>query len=89
MIIQFEGVIGDFMKKSPSEEGTQLKLRHGAADGLRELQKNFQIALYTFLGEKTIQLAVEYLLREEEIVFDGIYRRLPAFKSTDEYANYN
>jgi hypothetical protein len=41
VIIHFEGVIGDVFKKSLSDESVQLVLRHGAVEGLKEIQKNF------------------------------------------------
>ena len=75
VIIHFEGVIGDVFKKSLSDEGVQLVLRHGVVEGLKEICKNFQIALYSFLSEKTIKFIVEHLL-QEDIVFDGVYTRV-------------
>jgi uncharacterized protein YbcI len=72
VIIHFGGVIGDVVKKSLSDESVQLVLRHGAIEGLKEMQKNFQIALFSFLGEKTIRFIVEHFLKEE-ITFDGVY----------------
>lgn len=59
MIIQFEGVIGEVRKKNLSDDNLQLVLRHGAIQGLKEILKNFQVALFTFLSEKTIKLVVE------------------------------
>ena len=67
MIIQFEGVIGDFKKKDMRDDNLSLVLRHGAVEGLKELLKNFQVALYTFLSEKTIRMVIEHLFHEEEI----------------------
>lgn len=51
-------------------------LRHGAIEGLKEILKNFQVALFTFLSEKTIKLVIEQFIKEEGIVFDGVYTRL-------------
>jgi len=89
MIIQFEGVIGEVRKKNLSDDNLQLVLRHGAVEGLKELLKNFQVALFTFLSEKTVKLVVEHFIKEEGIIFDGVYTRLQAFKRSDEYCNYN
>ena len=63
-------------------------LRHGAVEGLKEICKNFQVALFSFLGEKTIKFIVEHLLTND-IVFDGVYTRVQAHGRTDEFANYN
>jgi len=37
MIIHFDGIIGEVYRKSLSDELPSLQLRHGAAEGLREL----------------------------------------------------
>ena len=72
-----------------NDDSLQLVLRHGAVEGLKELLKNFQVALFTFLSEKTVKMVVEHFIKEEGIVFDGVYTRLQAFKRSDEYSNYN
>ena len=76
MIIQFEGVIGEINRSSLSSDNLQLMLRHGVVEGLKELLKNFQLVLFSFLTEKTVKLAVEYLLKNEGIVFDGVYTKI-------------
>jgi len=76
LIIHFEGVIGNINKKSLTDENFQLVLRHGAVEGLKELIQNFQVALFSFLSEKSLKMAVEHLLRVEGICFDAIYTRV-------------
>lgn len=39
MIIHFDGVIGEVYRRSLTDDSPQLVLRHGAAEGLRELSK--------------------------------------------------
>lgn len=41
MIVQFDGVIGEVYRRSLTDDVPQLFLRHGAAEGLRELSKHF------------------------------------------------
>lgn len=64
-------------------------LRHGAAEGLKELICNFQVAVFSFLSEKSLKMAVEHLLRVEGICFDAVYTRVQTIKKSDEYCNYN
>ncbi len=65
MILHFDGVVGEVFRRSLTDDAPQLLLRHGAAEGLRELSKNFQIVLLTFQSEATIWLAVDHLARNE------------------------
>lgn len=48
MIVQFDGVIGEVYRRSLTDDVSQLFLRHGAAEGLRELSKHFQLVLISF-----------------------------------------
>ena len=48
MIVQFDGVIGEVYRRSLTDDVPQLFLRHGAAEGLRELSKHFQLVLISF-----------------------------------------
>jgi len=57
-------------------------MRHGALEGLKELSKHFQLALYTLLNEKLSKLLID-LLDKEQVTFDAVYSRLKAFKSTE------
>ena len=41
MIMHFEGIIGEVKKKDLKDDNKQLVLRHGAVEGIKELQKNF------------------------------------------------
>jgi hypothetical protein len=88
LIVHFEGVLGDVFKPNLADESVQLVLRHGCIDGLKEILKNFQVALFSFLADKTIRYIVEYFLKED-IVFDGVYSRVQTHGKTDEFANYN
>ena len=89
MIVHFEGVIGEVKKKDLKEDNMQLVLRHGAVEGLKELLKNFQVVLYSSMGESTLSLVVEQLITSHNIIFDAVYTRLQAFKRSDEFCNYN
>lgn len=89
MIIHFDGVIGEVYRRSLTDESSQLVLRHGAAEGLRELSKQFQLVLFSFLSEVSLGLAVDHLIRNEQIIFDGIYTRVQSLKRSEEYFNYN
>jgi hypothetical protein len=89
MILHFDGIVGEVCRRSLTDDTPQLLLRHGVAEGLRELAKTFQIVLFTFQSEATIWLAVDHLARNEQIIFDGIYSRVQALKRNDEYFNYN
>jgi len=88
VIIHFEGVIGDVFKHNLADESVQLNLRHGAIEGLKEIIKNFQVALFSFYSERTLKYVVEHLIKEE-IVFDGVYSRVQTHQRSDEFANYN
>jgi hypothetical protein len=48
MILHFDGIVGEVCRRSLTDDAPQLLLRHGAAEGLRELSKTFQIVLLTF-----------------------------------------
>ena len=48
MIVHFDGIVGEVYRRSLTDDAPQLVLRHGAAEGLRELAKTFQIVLLTF-----------------------------------------
>ena len=89
MIIHFEGIIGEVKKRDLREDSMQLILRHGAVDGLKELFKNYQVVLYSSISESTLSLVVQHFIKEHQIIFDGVYTRLQAFKRSDEYCNYN
>lgn len=89
IILQFEGVLGELTRKSLTEEGFYMHLRHGVAEGVKELLKNFQVVLFSFLSEKSILMAVEHLIRQEEIVFDAVYTKIKTFKKSDSYCSYN
>ena len=89
MIVHFEGIIGEVYRKCLSDDVPSLLLRHGTAEGLRELQKSFQLVLFSFQSEATISIAVEHLAVKEQIVFDGVYSRVQSLKRNDEYFNYN
>jgi len=39
--LQFEGIIGEVTRRSLTEEGFWLHMRHGAAEGIKELLKSF------------------------------------------------
>ena len=41
LIVHFDGVLGDFVQKSPMEETYNLLLRKDVASGLKELAKHF------------------------------------------------
>jgi len=63
-------------RKSLTDDSFQLKLRHGVVEGLKEMLKNFQIVLFSFLSEKNIKLAVEHLVKQEGIIFDAVYTKI-------------
>lgn len=64
MIVHFEGVVGMVNKKFFSDDVLRLELRHGAVEALKDLMTKFQVVLFTFLNEKTIELALEFLAKE-------------------------
>lgn len=74
MILVFDGMMGEF--KLGTDHETQLFIRVGLVDGLKNLSTQFHLVIYSAIRD---ELRLKFLiqsLRKKKVPIDGIYKKL-------------
>lgn len=75
LILNFEGVVGDYMKSAPWTYAQDFYLRPGFDRSLLDLLTKFQVVLMTALPKVHRNTLLDILEKRHGIVFDAVYKK--------------